>query len=410
MTSKSRLLSASLAVLGALSSRVLAAPPELNDSALWGSVQQRLIDEGDAPTDTITVQVESGIVVLSGLVEKPLARRWFGELAGSVPGIRGVVNQITVDPAARPDSDIQSGIRSAVGSDPATALQPIKIYSVDGDVTLGGTVTSRAEKDLAALAALSIAGVNHVNNDIGVSAGAARPDSEIANDIREEFRWDAWLCDVLPNVEVERGVVTLTGSAPSAFARRRAAELANVDGVTAVEDHIIVVPPSQDAAAVSPPNPANRLKADAQAAFAQDTRLKGFDPHIAVAGLSLELSGDAPSVAVKTAAAEDADSFAGEGNVRDSMTVSPAARPNDQALAGSIHDALAHDPLISVDDITVTVDAGHVLIRGAVSEPAQRGFAEAIAKRVAGVIAVTDELTVLESNPGRMASAPPARR
>jgi osmotically-inducible protein OsmY len=400
---RARLAAIATVGLAVFCAHASAAPEIDNDSRLWRLVEQRLVDQGDAPIDTLKIEIEDRIAVLSGMVEKPLSRRWFGQLAGSVPGIRGVVNLITVDPAPRADRDIRSAVGAALADDPATAGQPIEVFVVDGDVTLGGTVASRTERDLAALAALDVAGVNAVNNDIAVSL-KKRPDSGIATDIRQNYRWDPWLCDAPPDVEVENGRVTLSGAVPDTVAVGRAARLAHVDGVIAVDNHMTVASPSSPDAGVSAPNPADQLKADAESVLAHDPRLRSFAPEIAVSGQVMEISGEAPSLLAKSAIIADAESVAGGSEVLDSMTVSATARPTDASLAQDIHDALARDPLVPVDDITLAVTDGRVLMRGPVNDAAARAYAEAIARRVPGVTGITDETTVMSPGARRLLS------
>jgi len=66
----------------------------------------------------------------------------------------------------------------------------------------------------------------------------------------------------------------------------------------------------------------------------------------------------------------------------------------NETLQQNVLDELSFDPAITPGDIGVTVEKGVVTLRGTVGSYAEKLSAEQAAKRVAGVHAFTDELTV----------------
>ncbi|MCX4148342.1 MULTISPECIES: BON domain-containing protein [Paraburkholderia] len=96
-------------------------------------------------------------------------------------------------------------------------------------------------------------------------------------------------------------------------------------------------------------------------------------------------TGDAASA---PASAQGASVMAASG------AVAHAGRKADRALRRKIYAAIGKDKEISAGDISVIAKDGAVTLNGTVTEAAQIGKAEAIARGVPGVTSVTNKLTV----------------
>ncbi|WP_341317911.1 BON domain-containing protein [Paraburkholderia sp. IMGN_8] len=77
-----------------------------------------------------------------------------------------------------------------------------------------------------------------------------------------------------------------------------------------------------------------------------------------------------------------------------SGAVAPAGRKADRALRRRVYAAIGKDKEISAGDISVIAKDGAVTLNGTVTEAAQVGKTEAIARGVPGVTSVTNKLTV----------------
>ena len=77
-----------------------------------------------------------------------------------------------------------------------------------------------------------------------------------------------------------------------------------------------------------------------------------------------------------------------------SGAVAPVGRKADRALRRRVYAAIGKDKEISAGDISVTAKDGSVTLNGTVTEAAQIGKAEAMARGVSGVTSVTNKLTV----------------
>ena len=107
-----------------------------------------------------------------------------------------------------------------------------------------------------------------------------------------------------------------------------------------------------------------------------------------VAAALVAVSTTAWSQTGEAASAQGASATAASGSV------APAGRKADRALRRRIYAAFGKDKEISAGDISVIAKDGAVTLNGTVTEAAQIGKAEAIARGVSGVTSVTNKLTV----------------
>jgi hyperosmotically inducible periplasmic protein len=77
-----------------------------------------------------------------------------------------------------------------------------------------------------------------------------------------------------------------------------------------------------------------------------------------------------------------------------SAAAAPTGRQADRALRRKVYAAIGKDKAINAGDISVRAKNGAVTLSGTVSDPAQVGKVEEIAKSVPGVTSVTNKLTV----------------
>jgi len=84
----------------------------------------------------------------------------------------------------------------------------------------------------------------------------------------------------------------------------------------------------------------------------------------------------------------------GASEMAASGAVASVGRKADRALRRKVYAAIGKDKEISAGDISVIAKDGVVTLNGTVTEAAQIGKAEAIARGVSGVTSVTNKLTV----------------
>ncbi len=134
---------------------------------------------GTTAFNAISVNVENGVVTLSGTAYGPVDKATAVTDASYTPGVKDVIDEIQVDPVSPMDDRIRMAVYRAVygfGSlnryamDPA---KPIRISVQNGNVTLFGVVDSKADKDVAGIRANGVSGVFSVKNDLQVAGQPA---------------------------------------------------------------------------------------------------------------------------------------------------------------------------------------------------------------------------------------------
>lgn len=160
---------------------------DVKDAWLTGRIESMYLLNQHLNPFTITTDVDSGVVHLTGTVESDIDRDLAGALARNLDGVVKVENELAVDPntARSPKEDEQSEGRRDFGSwvDDATTTAAVKTrlignantkgLQIDVDtandvVTLSGRVESSAEKDLAEQLARGAKDVSEVRNNLVV--------------------------------------------------------------------------------------------------------------------------------------------------------------------------------------------------------------------------------------------------
>ena len=122
----------------------------------------------NVPTDSVIVKVENGLATLTGTVEWQFQREAARLAVGSLGGVCGVLNDITIRERVIAN-DIKTKIHDSFERNADIDANHIKIETSGGTVTLRGSVHSFVERDEAANAAYSISGVLDVKNLTTVS-------------------------------------------------------------------------------------------------------------------------------------------------------------------------------------------------------------------------------------------------
>ena len=125
--------------------------------------------------DAISVSVQNGVVLLGGHAIGPVTQQSAVALAAYTPGVKEVINKISVDPVSQFDDGIRVATYRAIYGYPPlqryaiVPWKPIRISVQNGRVTLYGVVDNDMDKQLAYMRAMQVPNVFQVTNDLIVS-------------------------------------------------------------------------------------------------------------------------------------------------------------------------------------------------------------------------------------------------
>jgi osmotically-inducible protein OsmY len=139
------------------------------DADLRGDVLQALMLDSLVPT-TIDATVCSGVVTLTGMAEWPYQRDEAEFVAGNVPGVTAVENNIELDYLTDIAEDIADRIRKAFVRSARLDARRVEATTSNGTVTLSGRVHSCDEHDAAVAAAWAAPGVRKVDDRLTVTS------------------------------------------------------------------------------------------------------------------------------------------------------------------------------------------------------------------------------------------------
>ena len=118
----------------------------------------------------VRAKVDQGWVTLDGTVEWQFEKAAAERAVRSLRGVRGLTNQLTVQPKYVSVYDVSQAIAGALRRRAKLDADRITVEAADGKVTLRGTVRSPSERRDAETAAWSARGVTHVGNRLEISS------------------------------------------------------------------------------------------------------------------------------------------------------------------------------------------------------------------------------------------------
>ena len=211
-------------------------------------------------------------------------------------------------------------------------------------------------------------------------------DENLKQLVVDELYWDSRVDASKVKVEVDRGIVTLSGHVPTVADRYSAEADARL-----VKNVITVDNPIEDTQPEIIPD--REL---------QDTVTKALDwtPDIETEGLEISvkagtvtLRGTVPTYWQKLRAHLKAAKIRGVIHVLDEIAVTPRNAPEDRWIADTLEHFVEHRFLDDVNSIQISVDNGVVTLRGQVASVNLKQEIQNFTERTAGVTGIHNELT-----------------
>jgi osmotically-inducible protein OsmY len=197
----------------------MIAPRIPKDVALKDAVLEELRWDGRVEETDIGVEVDKGVVTLTGTVSSYTKKLAAAEAAHRVDGVLDVANDITVRLPGSPghsDTEIATAVRQALQWDVLVPDEDIQSTVTNGVVSLAGTVNTYLQRADAERAVRNLSGVREIVNHLEVShpdvnyvGPGAQSDLEDAIEAALERRAERAARRV--RVSVKEGVVTLKG-------------------------------------------------------------------------------------------------------------------------------------------------------------------------------------------------------
>jgi osmotically-inducible protein OsmY len=400
------------------------APPR-SDDELAQDIRDALLYDPATDSYEVSVDVNNGVVELEGTVNSWQEKQLAGYVAKGVRGVKILENDIDVNfTADRSDFEIEKEVEQALHHDVRVDDALIEVDVNKGKVKLSGTIGSAAEKSQVVLDSW-VSGVVAVNDeDLKVRYWARdenirkdkyvqKSDQEIKEAIEDAFLYDPRVYSFKPNVKVDNGVVTLTGTVDNLKAKKAAENDAeNVVGVFSVKNYINVRPaniPGDE-----------ELESDITAALIRNPYVDKYEIDVDVNNGVVTLKGDVDSHSEKYQAEDLAERTQGAVAVKNRINVNATADnvtypnyyyygwnsiypsgyitvPNyyksDWEIKQAVRSELWWSPYVNEDEVDITVNDSKVILTGTVDTEREKEYAEVNALE-AGAMAVDNNLKV----------------
>ena len=224
------------------------------DAATTSKVKTALLLSKHVSAFDVKASTNRGEVTLTGEVPTEETRRLAGAITQDTSGVTAVHNNLTVNPAARgnqemeqlgdrvADLEIKTLVIDQLGRSPELKDKQIKVQVSKRIVTLDGAVDTPAQKRAAEQMALQAPGVQGLAGQLAVANAAAVPESadeKLAR--RVEFELYSTRALPLQSVQIrsQDGTVILTGPVTSRAEKLLAERVTqSVDGVKRVVNNL----------------------------------------------------------------------------------------------------------------------------------------------------------------------------
>lgn len=380
-----------------------AGTPRLSAQAIEKAVQRALIIDEGVPAYLIDVELEQGVVSLTGIVPHLGAKERAASVAETIKGVQSVVNLIKVSPFPydRSDDTVKGNILQAFQEDPATDSLDLTVTVENGIAAIFGVVPSFGAKELAREITAGIWGVQSVENNLIVVPKFTRDDQEIKEEIIGQLKNNVWINADPIQVVVHDGEVTLKGVVGSLNEKGRVRRIAMANGMTKVNDDGLFIKKWAQ----------GEVRRTTQLGHKTDEEIKKvltsafqIDPHISLGQVTLDvqdgvvtLQGKVSHLKIKQEAEKVAKHTRGVLWVENFINVRPKIGLSDEAIKQKITRALTQNAYVTNRNITVSVLNGKVYLTGTAHSHFEKEEATRTIAELKGVLEIDNHIVVTDT-------------
>jgi len=317
--------------------------------------------------------------------------------------------------AQRPDAWVTTKVKMSLLTSEGVSARDVHVDTVDGRVTLHGSVPTQAEKARAEQVASKVEGASQVRNLLQVvapkqEAKTEATDAQVETNVKARLKADRALADSSISVQsVNQGVVLLSGKARTLSDAYRAVDVtARVPGVRRVASEIqspdtlgdaeLWRDGSYDAAAYEKSTARDTwITTAAKVRLIASSETPGFDINVDTNNGIVTLFGMVESQEMKRSAEAEVRKVGGVKNVvNDLQIVAQAKQERVEHKDDQISQAIQtrYDAIGGLEDskIDIAVSNGVTRLTGTVSSRSDQVAALTVARSTAGVVRVIDDL------------------
>lgn len=223
------------------------------DSRIEDSARKTYVYRTHLRADDIRIEAKDGIVTLTGTVAEESHKTLAQDTVEGLPGVKRVENRLEVTgekAEENSDSWIGAKVKTSLWFHRSVSSQT-EVDVKDGLVTLNGTASSQAQKDLTTEYARDVEGVKRVSNEMTVDQDGSAKDAETIGEMIDDASITAQVKLALAShrstsalrtkTETRNGVVTLSGEATSQAEKDLVSKLTrDINGVKSVNNNMTV--------------------------------------------------------------------------------------------------------------------------------------------------------------------------
>jgi len=184
----------------------------MTEKTLSKLIEDAILKDERISGQSITISIRKGIVTLSGSVQTHRRKLVAHEIASSIEGCDGVVNELVVEPPGpTSDEETANNVRAVLNAHADITKETIAVSATAGIVSLNGNVGSQWERLIAEDVARSARGVKDVQNFLVVDFPTKMEDKRLKQDIEAAFSHARGLKDRNIHVAVSEGAIVLSG-------------------------------------------------------------------------------------------------------------------------------------------------------------------------------------------------------